>query len=349
MNRRFFQRLFLTGALFFGGALWAVLHAQETPSSTETPLSTASLTCDYMEYRSTDNAVNARGHAVIISSGTQLEGDDVTLYLSSDVVVTRGLAVLLSSGTRLEADDLTLYQNSRLAVAHGHVFLQDQELTLLADSVRYNGENSTGEFENVFIRQGPWRTWGKRLVRLGPTYYRIDRAAFTSCELDPPHYHFRASTANYWVRDRMSAVNVRPVAEQTPFLYTPYYTRSLKNNPWTFTVRPGNSQRNGYFAKSMFMYPVGDHAQAKLLWDYYSKAGNGFGAEYTYSTSTMRGSVSGYRIEDKIDQRKRWDLRFAHWQQLTPRWQVQSHVAMQSDKDVNNVFIGDDYELEWQD
>jgi phage-related protein len=37
-------------------------------------------------------------------------------------------------------------------------------------------------------------------------------------------------------------------------------------------------------------------------------------------------------------------LRFAHWQQLAPRWQLQSHVAMQSDQDVNNEFIGDDYQ-----
>jgi hypothetical protein len=334
---------FVFGVLFVGGML-SFLHAEDAPTDSFLELSTASLTSDYMEYRSTDNAVTARGHAVAVSSGTQLEADQMTLYLSSQVIVAQGHSVMISSGTRLEADELTLYQSSREAVARGHVFLQDQELTILAKNLHYNWGDSTGEFEDVFIQQGVWRTWGRRLVRLSPTHYRIERAAFTSCELDPPHYHFRGGTANFWVKDRMSAVHLRSAAEKTPFLYTPYYTRSLRDNSWTFTVRPGNSARNGYFAKSVFTYPVTAHSRAKLLWDYYSLAGNGFGAEYTYSTTTARGSVSYYGIEDKIADQKRWDLRFAHWQQLSPRWQVQSHVAMQSDQDVNNVFLGDDYQ-----
>ncbi|MBK8574935.1 MAG: LPS-assembly protein LptD [Elusimicrobia bacterium] len=343
-GRWFRFRPFLGGVFFLGGALLPSLRAEDVSSDTVLSLSTASLTCDFMEYRSSDNVVIARGHAVAVSSGTQLAADEMTLYLSSQVVVAQGHSVLISSGTRLEADELTLFQSSREAVARGHIFLQDQELSILAENLQYNWDDSTGEFENIFIQQGLWRTWGRRLVRLSPTHYRIERAAFTSCELNPPHYHFRGGTANFWVRHRMSAVHLRSAAEKTPFLYTPYYTRSLKDNSWTFTVRPGNSERNGYFAKSVFTYPVTPHSQAKLLWDYYSLAGNGFGAEYTYSTTTVRGSVSYYRIEDKIDDRKRWDLRYAHWQQLAPRWQVQSHVAMQSDQDVNNIFLGDDYQ-----
>ena len=38
------------------------------------------------------------------------------------------------------------------------------------------------------------------------------------------------------------------------------------------------------------------------------------------------------------------NLRFAHWQQWSPRWQVQSNVAFQSDEEVNNTFVRDDYQ-----
>jgi LPS-assembly protein len=150
-------------------------------------------------------------------------------------------------------------------------------MAVLGDSVLYNWEDTTGELGNIYIQEGPWRTWGKRLDRLSPTHYRIERAAFSSCELNPPHYHFRAATADFRVRERMSLTHVRSAAERTPFLYFPYYTRSLKDNKWTLTVDPGNSARNGTSVKSVFTYPVGDYSRASVTWDYYSKAGNGFG------------------------------------------------------------------------
>ncbi len=308
------------------------------------PLSTASLTCDYLEFLSSENVVNARGNAVAISSGTHLQSDEMTLYLSSQVVVAKGHAVLLSSTTRLESDELMLDQVNKEATARGKMYLQDQTLTLQGDFAHYNWGASTGQFHNVYIQEGPWRTWGRTLERLGPTTYRIRRSAFSSCALNPPHYHFRGKTAFYRVNERMSVTHIRSAAEETPFLYFPYYTRSLKDNRWSYTIEPGNSERNGLFAKNVFTYPIGNHAQAKLLYDYYSDAGNGFGAEYTYSTSTARGSVSGYQIDDRIDGRRRWNLRLAHWQQLAPRWQMQSRVAMQSDQNMNDVFIGDDYQ-----
>jgi lipopolysaccharide export system protein LptA len=324
---------------FFARGLWA--DSSEPPV---VPLSTASLTCDYLEFLSSENVVVARGNAVAISSGTHLQSDEMTLYLSSQVVVAKGHAVLLSSTTRLESDELRLDQVNKEATARGKMYLQDQTLTLQGDYAHYNWGASTGQFHNVYIQEGPWRTWGRTLERLGPTTYRIRRSAFSSCELNPPHYHFRGKTAFYRVNERMSVTHIRSAADNTPFLYFPYYTRSLKDNRWSYTIEPGNSERNGLFAKNVFTYPIGNHAQAKLLYDYYSDAGNGFGAEYTYSTATARGSVSGYQIDDRIDGRRRWNLRFAHWQQLAPRWQVQSRVAMQSDQNVNDVFIGDDYQ-----
>lgn len=340
---RIIRSLLLWSLLSLGGAL-AFLHAENSRGAEGPVLSTASLTCDYMEFRAEENVVYARGNAVVISSGTQLEADELTVYLSSQVVVAQGHAVLRSSGTRLEADELTLYQSSQEAVARGHIYLNDESLTVLGDSVHYNWGNSTGEFQNVFIQQGPWRTWGRSLERMSPTRYRIRRAAFSSCELDPPHYHFRGGTAEFRVKERMSVTHIRPAVETTPFLYFPYYTRSLKDNRWSYTVEPGNSERNGLFAKNVFTSPIGEHAKARVLWDYYSLAGNGFGGEYSYSKSAMRGSVSGYQIKDKVDGRRRWNFRLGHWQQLNPRWQVQSNVALQSDDNVNDEFVGDDYE-----
>src|SRR5438552_45105 len=58
--------------------------------------SSGSLRCDYLEFRSSENVVYARGHVVLISSSAHIEADDVKL-------------------------DLSL----RRALASGHVYLED--------------------------------------------------------------------------------------------------------------------------------------------------------------------------------------------------------------------------------
>jgi lipopolysaccharide export system protein LptA len=74
----------------FARGLWA-----DSSDPSVVPLSTASLTCDYLEFLSSENVVIARGNAVAISSGTHLQSDEMTLYLSSQVVVAKGHAVPL--------------------------------------------------------------------------------------------------------------------------------------------------------------------------------------------------------------------------------------------------------------
>lgn len=315
MTRKGFGRGAVLGLLVLGGT--ARGRAEESfvvPEST-VALTTATLTCDYLEFRSTDNAVIARGNAV-----------------------------LLSSTTRLEADDLTLYLSSRVAQARGHVYLEEGGARVLADDIDYDWGASTGVLSNIFVQQGPWRVWARRVKRLGPDLYRLERAAFTSCDLDPPHYHFRARRAKYWTKKRLSVSNARFAAGHDPVFYWPYYSKSLKDNRWTLTVDPGNSARNGYFAKSVFTYPISDETRASVLWDYYSKSGNGYGGEFAYNHPKVRGSVSGYTIEDRLTNGRRWNVRVGHWQQIAQRWSVQSNVAFQSDRDVNNTFVRDDYD-----
>lgn len=315
-GRRRFLRSGLLGLLgmpLLGGLGWG---ADPAPKSAAPPaLSSATLTCEDLDYFPSENRVEARGNAV-----------------------------LTSSGTRLCADALTLHLSSRTAEAVGHVVLEDESLTLFSDEAGYDWAQSTGSLRNVFLQQGPFRIWARDMKRLGPELFLLERVAFTSCDLNPPHYHTRGGTAKYQVNKRMSVSNVRFAAEDTPLFYVPYYSRSFQDNRWTLTIDPGNSARNGLSAKTVFSYPVGTSARASILWDYYSRAGNGLGAEYTYANSKVRGSLEGYTINDRITDERRWNLRFGHWQQLTPLWQVQSNVAFQSDEDVNNEYIGDDYQ-----
>lgn len=302
-----------------GGLLWGPgLFAQDTfavEASSGPRLSTAALQCDVMEFSAQENTVRAEGNAL-----------------------------LTSSGTRLEADEIFMDLNNRSVQARGRVLLEEGGMSVLAEDIALGGPSSTGTLTNVYLQEGPWRVWARRVQRLNTDVYRLEQAAFTSCELDPPHYHFRAHRAKYVSKKSLSVTGARFAAESTSVLFVPYYRKSFKDNPWTLTVDPGNSARNGVFAKTVFTYPLSETVRARLLWDYFQKTGNGLGAEFSYFQPTVRGSLSGYTIQDRLDDSQRWNLRFGHWQQVAPRWSVQSNVAFQSDETVNNIFVRDDFQ-----
>jgi hypothetical protein len=292
----------------------AMSTAASAPPATMS-FSTAVLTCDYLEFTSSENVVTARGNAVLVSSGT-----------------------------RLVADELRLNMARRSAVADGHVALMEGTTRLLSDHVVYDWAASSGVLNNAYIEELPWRIWAGTLERRGPNVYRLKRAAVTSCDQNPPHYHLRARSGVYRVRERITLYNDRLALERDPVFYTPLFTHALnKENTWTFTVDPGHGARDGAFAKMMFQYPLSLNTRGRLRWDAYQRTGNGLGAEYEYGLPTVRGRMTGYYLHDRLSDVTRWNGRLAHWQALTPRLSLQANAAVQSDADVNNLYVRDDY------
>lgn len=279
------------------------------------PSSTATLTADYMEFRSTSNVAVARGHVVLISSQTRVEADEVFVDISS-----------------------------RTARASGHVHVTDGEISIWAENGDFMWGASTGVLHNGYLESGTWRLWGREMHRIGPDKYMVKRAAVTNCELNPPHYHFRGRRGVYTVKRRITLHNGGIALERTPVFLTPFYTKSLVEKRWSLQVDPGQNSRNGLFAKSILTYKFTPETYGRIYWDHYQKTGNGWGAEYNYFTPKVQGSLYGYRINDRIARTERWNARAGHWQQLKPRWSLQGTLNFLSDSDFNNVYFRDDYE-----
>jgi lipopolysaccharide export system protein LptA len=277
--------------------------------------SSGTLRADFLEYRSTDSAVVARGNVVLVSSSV-----------------------------RIVADEIVVNNRDRTARAYGNVYIEDGDTRLLGESAEFDWAASTGVIHNGYVVSPPWRMWGREIVRVDEERYRLKRAAMTSCDLDPPHYHFRGSRGRYRHKKRATVYNGRLALEDTEVFYTPVYTRSLKDRRWTLRVDPGQSGRDGLYAKSMFGYPLTDNTYMRLYWDHFQKTGNGYGAEYSYFRPEVTGSLYTYRITDRVADTERWNFRAGHSQRLTQRFSLQANALFQSDSDFNNRFFRDDFE-----
>jgi hypothetical protein len=269
------------------------------------------LTCDTLEYSPGNAALSAQGHAV-----------------------------LLSSGARVEADSLLIRSEEHHVEARGHVYLEDQGLSILADEITYNWDSSTGTLRRAYLENPPWRLWAREMTRLGPDTYRLNHAAFTTCDRNPPHYHFRGTRGKLRLKKRATVWNARFALGSDPVLYTPVYSHGFSDRRWTLTVDPGYSARNGATAKTVFTYPT-DATRARLIWDHLQNSGEGLGAEFGYFLPTVNGSVDGYRVEDRLTGQERWSARWAHWQSLSPRLSIQGRSNFVSDSQVNNLYVLD--------
>ncbi len=276
--------------------------------------SSSTLTSDYLEFRSTDSIVTARGNVV-----------------------------MTSNGTRMMADEIHVHTSSKTANAFGDVFLFDGNILMLSDQAFYDWAQSTGTLINGYVEDPVWRIWGRRIIRTAPNRYRMSQAAVTSCDLYPPHYHFRAWKVFCQTKQRANVLAPSLVLGKSPVLFMPFYTRNLKYKRWALTVHPGHSSYHGYFTESVLIYRLTDNTRARLKWDYFEISGKGYGAEYTYTRPDVIGTVNGYYIKDHVSLSKRWNMYMTHSQQLNARWAVHANGLFVSDSEFNNYFYKDDY------
>ncbi|MGQ0645279.1 MAG: LPS-assembly protein LptD [Elusimicrobiota bacterium] len=293
-----------------------LLASQSPPDSRAAPFagpagsSTWTVTADYLEHRSAEDSVLARGRVVAVSSGAYLSADEVTVFTSS-----------------------------RAAQARGSVRLTDGTLYALGERADYSWETGTGALHGAYIEFDPWRLWGRRIDRVSEEKYKVRRAALTNCERTPPHYHFRGRRGTYERGKRATLWGGALALGPVPVLYTPFYTRSLQDRRGSLRVEPGRDSYHGVFAKTTYHYPFTDNTYGRLKWDHYQKTGNGYGGEYHYYTPVVKGSLQGFWTEDRKAQRQRWNTSLDHWQQLKPRWTARANTLFQSDSSFSNIHL----------
>jgi hypothetical protein len=276
-------------------------------------LSSATVTCDYLEYRSSENVVTARGNAVLVSSAT-----------------------------RLDADGLSLDLNSKIAHAKGRVRMDDGNTVFWADAVDFDWESSTGVFTKGYFEEPPYRLWARRIVRVSSDLYHMEHVAATSCELDPPHYHIRMASMDFVPSKKAFVWWPRLALGDDVVLGLPFYRKTFGKKLWALTVDPGRSNYHGLFAKSVLTYRLTEHGTARILWDHYERTGDGLGAEYTFRSPKAQGTVNGYKIEDVVAGTRQWKTQATHWQALTPRLTLEVNGLAQNNSTFNNLYSHDD-------
>jgi LPS-assembly protein len=225
-------------------------------------------------------------------------------------------------------DKMTFDKTTKMAVWEGNVVMQDKDVTLQADRVRYNMDTKEAWAEgHVRINQGAqewiapsaYYNFGTRrlkadeasgfvdplyvhvqnLEQVGTNHYVFARSTVTTSDLEHPGYFLQSKNGETWTGDRLALHNVTVHLWDKPVLWSPLVIWSLKGDMPPVVVTVGDDSLWGPFLLSSLTWKVNKNMDLTLHADERLKRGFGTGADLKYRFGeAAHGLLTGYFIDD---------------------------------------------------
>jgi LPS-assembly protein len=269
------------------------------------------------------HAPAAAQQAAPSADGTTIS-DRRELINNRDLHLIGGVELELGD-TRVYAEEVWLYTEEHRAVATGNVVFAQGANRIAADRAEFNTQTRLGTFHNATGIVSPGaleagdaaapRTppiagqetdiyfFGDTVERLGPKQYRIRNGGFTTCVQPTPRWILNAGTVVLNVDEYTLLRQVVFRVKGVPLLYLPilYYPTKEEQRATGFLLPTyGTSTVRGHTISNAFFWAIGRSHDATLMHDWFSKTGQGVGAEYRYELGQgSDGSLRAYVLNER--------------------------------------------------
>jgi len=216
------------------------------------------------------------------------------------------------------ADVVDYDSTTRLMVATGNVVYTSPETRIAADRLEFNLDTKVGTFQNAtgstylgekvdksfFGTQEPDALfYGEVIQKVGPKRYRITRGGFTSCVQPTPRWELVSSTATVELESYAVLTNTVLKVKGVPMFYLPvlYYPIQSDDRSTGFLLPTyGASVVRGQSISNAFFWAINRSQDATFYHDWFTKRGQGAGAEYRYVAGpSSQGNFTTYYLNEK--------------------------------------------------
>jgi LPS-assembly protein len=233
------------------------------------------------------------------------------------IIYSGGADCVLPDNGRVFAEsiDIVTDDEGTHIVAEGNVVFTGADGHIDAERLEYNTGTGTGTFTiaHGFLTLGPnvdrrqWggqmpevEFWGNRLEKLGPKRFRITTGGWTTCNQPTPRWDFTSTSMDLMLDERVIAKNTVLRVKGVPLFYLPYIYYPIKDEDRsTGFLMPtyGTSTFRGQAISNAFFWAIDRSQDATFFHDWFTRAGQGEGAEYRYVASTQSsGTFRFYRF-----------------------------------------------------
>ena len=226
---------------------------------------------------------------------TKIYADEAWLYSAENRFVATG-NVLFSQGTnRIASDKADFNTSTRLGTfyhATGITMVQPPAQQQRPGAIAV--PQAAGQETNVYF-------FGDTVEKVGPKKYKITNGGFTTCVQPTPRWELHADSVvlnvGHYTLLRQALLNVKGV----PMLYVPImYYPTKKSDRATGLLIPtyGSSTLRGQSIHNAFFWAIDRSQDATLAYDWFSKVGQGTGAEYRYNFGGgSDGNIRAYLLD----------------------------------------------------
>jgi LPS-assembly protein len=218
----------------------------------------------------------------------------------------------------LFADQIELFRDSNRVIAQGNVVFATPEGRLSAERLEYDVAAGTGTFLSAHglmslgaqadrrqfgNQEADVIFYGETIQRLGPRRYRISRGGFTTCVQPTPRWEVTSGSVTLNLNDYAVARSTVLHVKGVPVMYLPmiYYPIREDERATGFLLPTyGTSTVRGQALSNAFFWAINRSTDATFFHDWYTRTGQGAGAEYRYvAAAQSSGDVRFYRFSRK--------------------------------------------------
>ncbi len=237
-----------------------------------------------------------------------LEADEFTYDQQLNQYIAHGNVQISKADKKLTADYIRYDHKTRHAFARGNVVLTVGQDILSGSQLDIDLEKQVGWIENayLFLKENNFHITADKIEKTGEKTYRIDKAAFTTCDGPAPSWKISGKDVKIKEDGSGSAKHAVLHARKMPVLYTPYFYYPAKKDRQSGFLMPefGETGRKGYLYNQPFFWAISESADATFYANYMSNRGIKPGAEFRYILNERsRGTfmLDGFN-DDKTDE-----------------------------------------------
>jgi lipopolysaccharide assembly outer membrane protein LptD (OstA) len=219
------------------------------------------------------------------------------------------------STAKFFADVVDVFLDENRLEASGNVVFSDADGRIAAERVEFDFGQGTGVFHDAsgimsmgqfadpsqFAGQDPdIYFYGETIEKLPNRKYRITKGAFTTCVQPTPRWELTSGSVDITLDDYAFARGTVLRVKGVPLLYLPviYYPLQEGERATGFLLPTyGTSTYRGQAVSNGFFWAMGRSRDLTLTHDWFTRSGQGGGAEYRYiANAQSSGSLKVYQF-----------------------------------------------------
>ena len=263
--------------------------------------------------------------------------DEINYYVVRNRIALTGAARIDYQSTVLLADEIMFDPGEQVLEASGNPDLREGADRLVGAHLDYDLKGKIGSIDDGVTAFEDGLYYGDHIVREEDGTLRVHRGTYTTCSDPEPHFSLVSHRMKIYVNDKVIAKPVILYIGKIPVLALPFYVFPIRKERHSGFLLPqlelGITEGEGRFVRNFgYYWAPSDYWDASVWADYYEQTRWIGHVETRYKRRyALSGNVKASFMEELLYNKRRWDLKFSHRQELGRVWTAGASGDFRSD------------------